>query len=241
MANERLIHVLVVDDEDSVRLSIEMGLKMTNNFVVESCDSGDAAVEALKEDDIDVIILDNRMPGMSGIDVLQWMHEHKILIPVIMITAAGSEEVAVEALKHGVYDYIRKDLITKDRLAMAIKSVHERFLYRKSMIERETEERFLKEKQRDLDSLQAFHNTVNSLGQLMEKGVLSLLTDLKRHEDLLLKLAGSNAKEQLEPSFKELRQDIEAISSGISSMRNLSNVVVQKLHEIQIAPKSNLP
>jgi len=172
-------------------------------------------------------------------DVLEWMHQQKVNIPVILITAAGSEEVAVEALKHGVYDYIRKDQITKDRLAMAIKSVHERFLYRKSMVEREAEERFLKEKQKDLDSLRDFHNTVSSLGQLMEKGISSLQTNLRKHEDLLARLAGQDVKSQFETSFKELRQDIEAVSSGVNSIRNLTNVVIQKLLEIQIAPKSN--
>jgi len=149
MTVQHLLHVLVVDDENSVRLSIEMGLKMTNSFAVESCESGEDAVELLQKNTFDVIILDNRMPGMSGIDVLQWMHEQKVIIPVIMITAAGSEEVAVEALKHGVFDYIRKDQISKDRLAIAIKSVNERFLYRKSMIAREAEDRLLKEKQKE--------------------------------------------------------------------------------------------
>lgn len=238
MTVQRLLHVLVVDDENSVRLSIEMGLKMTNSFAVESCESGEDAVELLQKNTFDVIILDNRMPGMSGIDVLQWMHEQKVNIPVIMITAAGSEEVAVEALKHGVYDYIRKDQISKDRLAIAIKSVHERFLYRKSMIAHEAEERLLKEKQKELDSLQTFHNTVNSLGQLVEKNVSTLLSNLKKKEELFLKMVSSGDREQCQATFKELSQDVELVASGVNSMRSLSTVVIQKLDEIKIVPRS---
>jgi DNA-binding NtrC family response regulator len=238
MTVERLLHVLVVDDENSVRLSIEMGLRMTNSFAVESCDSGEDAVELLKKETFDVIILDNRMPGMSGMDVLQWMHEQKVIIPVIMVTGTGSEEVVVEALKHGVYDFIRKDQISKDRLAIAIKSVHERFLYRKSMVAREAEERLLKEKQKELDSLQMFHNTVNSLGQLVEKNVSTLLSNLKKKEELLLKMVSTGDREQCQAAIKELSQEVELVASGVNSMRNLSTVVIQKLDEIKIAPRS---
>lgn len=238
MTVERLLHVLVVDDENSVRLSIEMGLKMTNSFAVESCDSGEDAVELLKKETFDVIILDNRMPGMSGMDVLQWMHEQKVIIPVIMVTGTGSEEVVVEALKHGVYDFIRKDQISKDRLAIAIKSVHERFLYRKSMVARDAEEQLLKEKQKELDSLQMFHNTVNSLGQLVEKNVSTLLSNLKKKEELFLKMVSTGDRAQCQAAIKELSQEVELVASGVNSMRNLSTVVIQKLNEIKIAPRS---
>lgn len=237
MATQRLLRVLIVDDENSIRLSFEMALKMTNEFVVESCDSGDTAVEILKNDHFDVIVLDNRMPGMSGTDVLQWMYEQKMHIPVIMITGSGSEEVAVEALKHGVYDYVRKDQLDKDRLSMAIKSVHERFLYRRGIIEREASERLLQEKQKVLDSLQMFHTTVNSVGQLVEKSLAALSNNLRKHEENFLKSVSLELKEQYAAAFKELKQDVEVVSSGVTSMRNLSSVVIHKLDEIQVAPK----
>ena len=137
-----------------------------------------------------------------------------------------------------MYDYIRKDQISKDRLAMAIKSVHERFLYRKSMIEKEAEDRLLKEKQKGLDSVQTFHNTVNSLGQLIEKNAASLLGNLKKKEELLLKMVNSGDREQCQAAFKELAQDVELVASGVSSMRNLSTVVMQKLEEIKFVPPS---
>lgn len=237
MTTQRLLRVLIVDDENSIRLSLEMALRMTNEFVVESCDSGDEAVEVLRKDEFDVIVLDNRMPGMSGLDVLQWMYEQKMQTPVIMITGAGSEAFALEALKHGVYDYVRKDQLDKDRLSMAIKSAHERFLYRKAIIEREAEDRLLQEKQKALDSLQMFHTTVNSVGQLVEKSLAALSNNLRKHEENLLKSVSPELKEQYAAAFKELKQDVEVVSSGVTSMRNLSSVVIHKLDEIQIAPK----
>ncbi len=238
MTNQRLLRVLIVDDENSIRLSLEMALKMTNNFIVESCDSGDTAVEVLKKEQFDVIVLDNRMPGMSGIDVLEWMHQQKVDTPVIMITGAGSEDIAVEAIKHGVYDYVRKDLLGKDRLSLAVKSVHERYLYRRAIIEREAEERVLKEKQKELDALQVFHTTVNSVGQMVERGLSALAEKIKKHEEVLQNSPNAEMREKLLPVLKELNEDIQMISSGVSSMRNLSTVVIHKLDEIHIVPKS---
>ena len=239
MTTSPLLHVLIVDDEDSFRLSLEMALKMSNSYVVQSCDSGDTAVEIMKKEPFDVIILDNRMPGMSGLEVLEWMNQQKMATPVIMITAAGSESVAVEALKLGVFDYIRKDQIDIDRLSMSIKSVHERYLYRKGIIERQAEDRLLKEKQKELDSLQMFHSTVNSVGQLLERSLVDLTSSLKKQEDVLLKYVSDDGREQCLAVFKELRQSVDIVSSGVSSMRNLSSVVIHKLDEIKIALQSS--
>lgn len=239
MTVSRLVHVLLVDDEDSFRLSMEIALKMTNNFVVHSCNSGENAVETLKKEYFDVILLDNKMVDMSGLDVLEWMHSQKIQTPVIMVTAAGSEAVAVEAMKLGVYDYLRKDQLDIDRLSIAIKSVHERFLYRRQIIERQTEERLLKEKQKELDSLQVFHTTVNSVGQLVEKSLSELSRNLQKFENDLLQVVKEGQEDQCRAIFAELKQGVTVITSGVSSIRNLSSVATHKLDEIQIVPKSN--
>ncbi|HAL57712.1 MAG TPA: hypothetical protein DCP63_14895 [Bacteroidetes bacterium] len=239
MTSEGLLRVFIVDDEDSFRLSIEMALKMTNSFVVRSCESGEKATEILRKESFDVILLDNRMGDMTGLEVLQWMQNEKIQTPVIMVTAAGSEAVAVEAMKLGVYDYLRKDQLDVERLSMAIKSVYERYLYRKQIIEREAEDRVLKEKQRELDSLQMYHTTVNSVGQLVEKSLAELAKNLKKFEDESVGLVKEEGLERSHAIFADLRQSLDVVSSGVASMRNLSNVVTHKLDEIKIAPKPN--
>jgi DNA-binding NtrC family response regulator len=236
MTEPQALHILLVDDEDSFRLSIEMGLKMTSPFAVESCGSGEEAVELLKKETFDVILLDNRMGEMSGMDVLEWMHSQKITTPVILVTAASSESTAVEAMQLGVYDYIRKDHLDIERLALAVKSVYERYLYRKQIIENKAKERLLQEKQDELDSLHTFHDTVNSVGQLVEKSLADLSSSLGRRESELLINVKEGKEAQCREIFTELKQGLDVVSSGVSSMRNLSTMVTRKLDEIHIAP-----
>jgi DNA-binding response OmpR family regulator len=241
MASPGLMRVLVVDDEDSFRLSLEMALKMTDQFSVRSANSGEAAIELLKKDQFDVILLDYKMDDMSGLEVLEWMHSQEIQTPAIMITAVGSEDVAVEAMKRGVYDYLRKDQIDIDRLKIAIKGVSERYLFKSQLIEREAEKRLLKEKQKELDSLRLFHNTVNSVGQILEKSLTDLQRNLNGFERDLSGSVADGSLDRFKAMFSELHQSLEVVSSGVASMRNLSSVVTHRLNEIQIVPKPDEP
>ena len=237
MPNPDFTRILIVDDEDSFRLSVEMALKMQDDFAVRSCNSGESAIEMMKKDTFDVVLLDNKMDDMTGLQVLEWMHSQEIQTPVIMITAAGSEAVAVEAMKLGGYDYIRKDQLDIERLSVAVRSVCERYLYRRQVMERQAEKRLLKEKQKDLDSLRLFHNTVNSVGQLLEKNIADLQKNLKRYEAELAGTAGAEG-DRVKEILAELRESVEVLSSGVESMRGLSSVVTHKLDEIRIAPKT---
>jgi DNA-binding NtrC family response regulator len=239
MVSSEMLRVLIVDDEDSFRLSIEMALKMSNKFSVRSCGSGEAAIELLQSEQFDAILLDNKMEDMTGLEVLQWIHDHEIQTPTIMITAAGSEAVAVEAMKLGVYDYLRKDQLDIDRLRLAIRSVCERYQFKLQVIEREAEKRLLREKQKELDSLRLLHETVNSVGQLLEKSLSDLLRNLGSVERELLSSVSDGAHERFKEVFKELHQSVEVITSGVASMRNLSSVVTHRLDEIHIVPETD--
>jgi DNA-binding response OmpR family regulator len=239
MASSRLIRVLLVDDEDSFRLSIELALKMTDQFSVQSCGSGEAALDLLKAETFDVVLLDNRMEDMSGLEVLQWMQSQGISTPTIMVTAAGSETVAVEAMKLGVYDYLRKDQLDIDRLRMAIKSVVERYHYRMEAVQREAEQHLLKEKQKDLESLRLYHTTVNSVGQLLEKNLSEFEKNLERYELELTISIDAAARERFRQVFREMRQTVEVLASGVSSMRGLSSVVTHRLDGINLVPKED--
>jgi DNA-binding NtrC family response regulator len=236
-----VLNILVVDDEDSYRLGLEMALKMSHKYVATSCDSAFAAMDELKKRAFDVIILDYNMPEMSGLDLLHWMQKEKIATPVIMLTAAGSETIAVEATRLGVYDYFRKDQIDINRLPIAVMSVHERYLYRKELHRREEEERANKGTQRDMESLKLFDNTVNSLGQFVESSLSALLKNLQRQENEILKLVSADSKNQCREVFVELRKGIEVVSTGMKSMLDLTSLVTKKMESIQGSRKPELP
>jgi DNA-binding NtrC family response regulator len=99
--------VLLVDDEKdfiemlSLRLK-EVGEKITVAY------SGQEALDTLEQADIDVVILDIKMPGMDGIETLREIKKQFPLVEVIMLTGHGSTETAVEGMKLGAFDYLMK-------------------------------------------------------------------------------------------------------------------------------------
>lgn len=99
--------VLLVDDEEdfvemlSLRLN-EMGER------VKACHSGKECLKILEKTDIDVVILDIKMPGMDGIETLKEIKKAFPLLEVIMLTGHGSTETAVEGMKLGAFDYLMK-------------------------------------------------------------------------------------------------------------------------------------
>ena len=99
--------VLVVDDEKAlVRVIVdtleEVGLRAYGTF------SGPACLEMLGEINIDVVILDIKMPGMDGMETLQEIKRSFPLVEVIMLTGHGTIETSVEGMKMGAFDYILK-------------------------------------------------------------------------------------------------------------------------------------
>jgi DNA-binding response OmpR family regulator len=233
MENPKPMKVLIVDDEESFRMSLELALNMTNEFGVQSCESANAARDLLAKNTFDVIILDYSMPEETGIDLLKWMNSNNNPTPVIMVTAAGSETVAVEAIKLGAYDYFRKDQIDIDKLPLAIMSAHERRLYRKEMERRQKEQELMKEKEKDLESLRTFETTVTSISEFIENSLFAHLKSLQHNEEELCKHLSKEGQKLCKERFAELRQSVEVISNGMTSMRDLTTLVAKKLEEIQ--------
>ncbi|MDR0908792.1 MAG: sigma-54 dependent transcriptional regulator [Spirochaetaceae bacterium] len=99
--------ILIVDDEKHIRESLKKYLSLDDIDSV-TAETGEAAKDLLEKEAFDAAILDLRLPGISGQDLLQWMIEQGFQIPVIMISAHGQIEDAVNALKAGARDYIVK-------------------------------------------------------------------------------------------------------------------------------------
>jgi len=99
--------ILVVDDEESIREFFEIMLKREGYEVI-TAPNGLEALETFKKHQVDLVISDIQMPEMSGMELLAKLKEQDPEMVVIMITAFGSTETAVEAMKLGAYDYVLK-------------------------------------------------------------------------------------------------------------------------------------
>lgn len=116
MASEEKINVLYVEDNENDVILMEKVLKDIMDFEF-NLDSANTGREGLMRfsDDYDFLLLDNRMPGMNGLEVLDEVTSKESNVPIIMVTGKGDEKTAVEALKKGAYDYIVKDDLDTER------------------------------------------------------------------------------------------------------------------------------
>jgi two-component system, NtrC family, response regulator AtoC len=99
--------ILVVDDEHLIRWTLEQHLQK-EGYEVQTAEDGEKALEMIKEHPPELVLLDNQLPGANGIEVLGGIKEIDRNIVVIMITAHGMLETAVQAMKLGAYDYVSK-------------------------------------------------------------------------------------------------------------------------------------
>jgi DNA-binding NtrC family response regulator len=99
--------ILIVDDEPSLRKVLRAHLGRAG-YEVETAEDGHAAVRALEESPFDLVVSDLRMPGMDGMELLGWCRSRYPGLPIVLITAHGTVDSAVEAIKLGAYDYITK-------------------------------------------------------------------------------------------------------------------------------------
>jgi two-component system, NtrC family, response regulator AtoC len=101
------IQVIVADDERNLRRMLKAQLERWG-YDVHLAETGADAIEVLNNNHIDLVISDLRMPEMDGMELLSHIHKQNSFMPVIMITAHGTVDTAVEALKMGAFDYITK-------------------------------------------------------------------------------------------------------------------------------------
>jgi two-component system response regulator AtoC len=111
--------ILVVEDKDSMAEMLKETLESEGYKVISALD-GTEGMRYLKGERIDLVLTDVKLPQKSGIDILKASKEENQLIPVIVMTAYGSIEIAVEAMKMGAFDFITKPFDT-DHLLMLIK------------------------------------------------------------------------------------------------------------------------
>jgi DNA-binding NtrC family response regulator len=115
--------ILIVDDDEGMRETLTAILK--RDYRTLRASSGEAALPILNREDVDLVLLDVRLPGISGFELLRIIKENYSLVEVLMISAINDIETAVQAMKHGAYHYITKDF-DYDQLRSLVKNAGER-------------------------------------------------------------------------------------------------------------------
>lgn len=105
--------VLIVDDEKNIRLTMTQALE-TLNLEIDTAMNGEDALAKLRETHFGLILLDLKMPGMDGMEVLRQLRQSRPDIKVIIITAHGTIDSATEAMKLGAVDFIQKPFAPKE-------------------------------------------------------------------------------------------------------------------------------
>ena len=135
-----LIKLLVVDDEPGIRSGISRVLRdfsVSYPFMEEACKfeiieapTGEDAIEIINTNLPDIMLLDNKLPGMQGIEVLEYVSKNHLDIVVIMITSYASLEVAVKATKNGAFDFIPKPF-TPQELRSSMETITKQVYFRR--------------------------------------------------------------------------------------------------------------
>ena len=137
-------HILVIDDEETIRDSCEQTLSK-EGYRVTTAEEGTEGLRRMKEESFDIILLDLKMPGLSGVEVLERIRKSDPDAIVIIITGYPSVESAIETLKMGAYDYISKPFTPEE-----LRIIVGRALEKRSLV---LENIYLKRKhEEDLDS-----------------------------------------------------------------------------------------
>ena len=210
-----LAKVLVVDDEESIRNILQRILEAAG-YGVATAANGEEALEKMSRLLPEVVVLDIKMPGMSGIEVLSQIAASWPDTCVVMASALGDAQIAVDAMKLGAYDYITKpfsraDLLLKVRRAFEIRNLRladqRRRLHLEKMVGEQTEH--LRQQFVELvETLAREHKLLYKLAEHQRRGARSFLKGLP--------------KELQEPmsSVEEFSQAIlRILKSGIETKR----------------------
>ena len=111
----------LIDDDASARAGLERVLAAEGFEVVSHAD-GTAGLKAALEEDFDCVLTELRMPGVSGLELIDTLHEELPNLPVVLMTAHGTTETAIEATRRGAFDYLLKPFEMDDLLAIVTRA-----------------------------------------------------------------------------------------------------------------------
>ena len=206
--------ILVIDDEKNIRMTLSQSLESLG-IPVQTAVNGEEALQKLRESIFRLVFLDLKMPGMDGMDVLRRIKEEWPKIRVVIITAHGTIESAVEAMKLGAVDFIQKPFSPGEIRELATLVLEREALDEESAVD-----------YRSLIELAKRHITDRRFGAARETTRKAIAADPARPEaynflGALLEIKGDwveaqkfyRAALEIDPTFKPARENLERTTS----------------------------
>ena len=116
--------ILIVDDDEALRESLELILS-AEGYSVLCADRGETALEVIEHSSVDAVLCDLRMPGIDGFDLLPQISRLLPGVPIILMSAHGTQDLAIEAIRRGAYDYLAKPF-QPAKIRLILRKAHER-------------------------------------------------------------------------------------------------------------------
>lgn len=223
----RKLKLLFIDDEPNFVEPLAEYLSQRYQHATKHVASVEAAQRELARESYDIIFLDYIMPGASGIEFLRWAETGHLDIPIVVVSGQGTEDVAVEAMKLGAFDYINKTHLDLEYLPIVINNAYERFVLRKA--NREMEQEKLNREKEEL-AVKVFQDTVKSFVQRINNDLAHILLRLGMYRKQTSRTKGPQDRE-----LKHLLDDIEysskAMEAAVAALVQL-NQTVTRLHDV---------
>lgn len=230
MTDQAPIRVLLVDDEESFLRVVSLGLRDEFGYDVTTASNGREAIDLLRSSrqGFDVMVLDYMMPEMNGLDVLRWMHEDKNETPTFMLTAAGSETVAVEAMKLGAYDYCRKEQVDIQHLSNLIRATHERHMLR---VTRELEEERAREILLNAEATDKVRDVINAITPTLNSALASISVDLETKGEKILAHLPPGERQELQGIIQDVQNQVAKLEAGLRGLLAIYQLVYVRYPE----------
>jgi DNA-binding response OmpR family regulator len=201
--------ILIVDDEKNIRLTLSATLESVG-LQTDTAVNGEEALEKIGQQDYDLMLLDIKMPGMDGIAVLAETRKIHPKMPVIMITAHGTIENAVEAMKLGAVDFIQKPFAPKEIRELVTKVLERQNLREDDVTDYDTIIEFAKKcilDGRIDDAVRYVREAVSKTPQRPEAfNFLGILMEMQDQKLEALKLY--RASSALDPTYAPARKNL---------------------------------
>src|SRR5258707_1578100 len=115
-------HVRLIDDDHSLAGNL-CDVLTEEDFKVSVCNRGDEGLRHANSHECDVVLTDLRLPGLGGLELVRQLHETQPRLPIVLMTAHGTIETAIEATKLGAYDYLQKPFEMRGLIGVLLRAV----------------------------------------------------------------------------------------------------------------------